>query len=66
MPVLLIWAAPGVIALGVTGYYLLTVANLVDAALGFGMPTERPLGRRRTFKVTEGGNARPRQPRCAG
>jgi hypothetical protein len=66
MPVLLIWAAPGVIALGVTGYYLLTVANLVDAALGFGMPTKRPLDRRRTFKVIEGGKARPRQPRCAG
>jgi|EndMetStandDraft_5_1072996.scaffolds.fasta_scaffold310641_3 hypothetical protein len=66
MPVLLIWAAPGVIALGVTGYYLLTVANLVDAALGFGMPSKTPLDRRRTFKVIEGGKARPRQPRCAG
>ena len=63
MPVLLIWAAPGVIAHGVTGYYLLT---LTDAALSFGMPTERPLDRRRTFKVIEGGKTRPRQPRCAG
>jgi hypothetical protein len=50
MPVLLIWAAPGVIALGVTGYYFVVVADLVDAALGLGMPTK----------------ARPRQPRCAG
>ena len=49
MPVLLIWAAPGLIVLGVTGCYLLTGANLVDAALGFGMPTERPLDRRRKF-----------------
>jgi hypothetical protein len=49
MPVLLIWAAPGVIALGVTGYYFVVVADLVDAALGLGMPTK----------------ARPRQPRCA-
>ena len=66
MPVLLIWAARGVIDLGVTGYYLLTVANLVDAALGFGMPTERPLDLRRTIKVIEGEKAGPRQPRCAG
>ena len=66
MPVLLIWAAPSVIALGVTGYYLITVANLVHAALGFGMQTERPLDLRRTIKVIEGGKAGPRQPRCAG
>ena len=29
MPVLLIVAAPGVIAVGVTGYYLLAVANIL-------------------------------------
>ena len=66
MPVFFIWAAPGVIALGVTGYYLLTVANLMDAALSFGMPTERPLDRRRKFKIIDGGKATPWQPRSAG
>ena len=54
-------AAPGVIAVGVTGYYLLAVANILDAALGIGMPTERPLDRRQRFKVIEGGKATPRQ-----
>jgi hypothetical protein len=66
MPVLLIWAAPIVIALGVTGCYLLNVANLVDAALGFGMQTERPSDRRRAFRVIEGGKAGPPQQRSAG
>ena len=66
MPILLIWVASGVIVLGSTGHYLLAVANLVDAALGFGMPSERPLYRRRKFKVIEGGKATPRKPRCAG
>jgi len=66
MPVLLIWAAPAVIAVGVTGYYLVSFANLIDAALGLGMRTERPLDRRRKFKVIEGGKATPRKPRCAG
>jgi hypothetical protein len=66
MPVLLIWAAPAVIAVGVTGYYLESFANLIDAALGLGMRTERPLDRRRKFKVIEGGKATPRKPRCAG
>ena len=61
MPVLLILAAPGMIAVGVKGYYLIAVANLLDAALGVGMPTERPLDRRRRFKVIEGGKATPRQ-----
>jgi hypothetical protein len=60
MPVLLIVAAPGVIAVGVTGYYLLAVANIL-AALGIGMPTERPLDRRQRFKAIEGGKATPRQ-----
>jgi len=66
MPVLLIWGVPGVFVLAVTGHYLLAVATLVDAALGFGMPSERPLYRRRKFKVIEGGKATPRQPCCAG
>ena len=65
MPVLLIWAAPAVIAVCVTGYYL-CFAILIDAALGLGMRTERPLDRRRKFKVIEGGKATPRKPRCAG
>ena len=50
---------PGVIAVGVTGYYLLAVANILDAALGIGMPTERPLDRRQRFKVMRVGR-RPR------
>jgi hypothetical protein len=54
------------IAVGVTGYYLESFANLIDAALGLGMRTERPLDRRRKFKVIEGGKATPRKPRCAG
>ena len=43
------------IAVGVTGYYLVAVAKLVDAALGLAMPTDVPLDRRRKFKVIEGG-----------
>jgi hypothetical protein len=57
MPVVLIWAVPGVIALGVMGHYLVAVAKLVDAALNLGMPPEEPLDRRRRFKVIEGGKA---------
>ena len=64
MPLMLIWAVPGV--LGITGYYLVAVANLVDTALGLGMPTERPLDRRRNFKVIKGGKAALRETRCAG
>ena len=30
MPLMLIWAVPGVIALGITGYCLVAVANLVS------------------------------------
>jgi hypothetical protein len=42
------------IAVGVTGYYLVAVAKLVDAALGLAMPTDVPLDRRRKFRVIEG------------
>ena len=66
MPAVLIWTVPGVIALGVTGYYLVAVADLLDTAFGVGWPNERPLDRRRKFKVIEGGKAAPREPRCAG
>ena len=52
MPVVLVLAVPAMIAVGVTGYYLVAVAKLVDAALGLAMPTDVPLDRRRKFKAT--------------
>ena len=55
MPVVLIWAFPAVIAVGVTGNYLIAVAKLVDAALAPAMPTDVPLDRRSKFRVIEGG-----------
>ena len=55
MPVVLIWAVPAMIAVGVTGYYLVAVAKLVDTALGvaklvdtglaLAMPTDIPFGK---------------------
>ena len=34
MPVVLVLAVPAMIAVGVTGYYLIAIAKLVDTALG--------------------------------
>ena len=51
MPVILFWAVPALIA----GYYLVTIAELIDAALALAIPTEAPPERRQKFKVIEGG-----------
>jgi hypothetical protein len=54
MPVLLLfWAVPAVIVVGSVGYYLVTIAELMEAALA--VPTATPPNRRRNFKVIEGG-----------
>ena len=56
MPVLLLfWAVPAVIVFGGVGYYLVTIAKLMDAALALSIPTAVSPIRRRTFKVIEGG-----------
>jgi hypothetical protein len=55
MPVTLIWTVPAVIAVGVTGYYLVAVSHLIDTALGLAIPPNIPLARRRQFRVIEGG-----------
>src|SRR5258708_38496257 len=40
MPVLLLlWAVPAVIVFGGVGYYLVTIAKLMDAALALSIPT---------------------------
>jgi hypothetical protein len=55
MPVLLLfWAVPAVIVFGGVGYYLVAIAELMDAALALAIRAERPPDRRRTFKVIEG------------
>jgi len=51
MPVILFWTFPAVIV----GYYLVTIAELMDAALALAIPTEMPPERRRNFKVIQGG-----------
>lgn len=65
MPVVLVLAVPAMIAVGVTGYYLIAIAKLVDTALGvanlvdtglaLAIPTDIPTDRRRRFTVIEGG-----------
>ena len=58
MPVLLLfWAVPAVIVFGGVGYYLVTIAKLMDAALALAIPTKMPSDRRRNFKVIQGGRA---------
>ena len=57
MPVLLLfWAVPAVIVVGSVGYYLVTIAELMEAALALAVPTATPPNRRRNFKVIEGGH----------
>ena len=56
MPVLLLfWAVPAVIVFGGVGYYLVAVAEFMDAALALAIPNAVPPVRRRNFKVIEGG-----------
>jgi hypothetical protein len=55
MPVILIWTVPAVIAVSVTGYYLVAISHLIDTALGVAKPLDIPLARRRQFRVIEGG-----------
>jgi hypothetical protein len=55
MPVLLFWPVPAAIIVG--GYYLVTAANVVDAALALAIPNKVPSDRRRNFKVIQGGRA---------
>ncbi len=55
MPVLLLWAVPAVIVFGGVSYYLVAIAELMDAALALSIPTAVPPVRRRNFKVIEGG-----------
>ena len=58
MPVILLWTVPAVVAVGITGYYLVAISHLVDTALGLAMPT--PLVRRSQFRVIEGGKTTAR------
>jgi len=53
MPVLLFWPVLAVTIVG--GYYLVTAARVMDAALA--IPTKMPSDRRRNFKVIQGGRA---------
>ena len=55
MPVLLLWAFPAVIVVGCAGYYLVAIAEIIDAALAFAITTEMPPDRRRKFTVIDGG-----------
>jgi hypothetical protein len=56
MPVLLLfWAVPAVIVVSGVGYYLVTMAELINAALALSNPIEARPDRRRKFKVIEGG-----------
>jgi hypothetical protein len=55
MPVLLFWPVPAATIVG--GYYLVTAAKVMDAALALATPTEMPSDRRRNFKVIQGGRA---------
>lgn len=50
-----VWIVPIAIAVGVTQFYLIAVASLVEAALALTRPTDTPLERRSKFKVIEGG-----------
>ena len=55
MPVILFWAIPASIIVGGVGYYLITIADVMDAALSLAIPTKMPPERRRNFKVIQGG-----------
>jgi hypothetical protein len=55
MPVLLFWPVPA--ATIVAGYYFVTAAKAMDAALALAIPTKTPSDRRRNFKVIQGGRA---------
>jgi hypothetical protein len=55
MPVLFFWAFPAVIVVDCAGYYLVAIAEIIDAALALAIPTEMPLDRRRKFTVIDGG-----------
>jgi hypothetical protein len=57
MPLVLVWTLPAVIAIGVTGHFLIALANLVDTALTLAIPTDIPMARRRKFSVMQGGKA---------
>jgi hypothetical protein len=56
MPIFLFWAVPAAIVV-VGGYYLVTIAKVVDAALAFPIPAKGPPERRRNFEVIRGGRA---------
>jgi hypothetical protein len=60
MPVILIWTVPTVIAVSVTGYYLVAISHLIETALGVAKPPDIPLARRRQFRVIEGGKTTAR------
>ena len=55
MPVMLFWAIPASIIIGGVGYYLIAIAEVMDAALALAIPTKIPPERRRNFKVIQGG-----------
>jgi hypothetical protein len=55
MPILLFWALPAAIIVGGVGCYLVTIAEIMDAALALAIPTKMPPDRRRNFKVIQGG-----------
>jgi hypothetical protein len=55
MPVMLLWAIPAAIIVGGVGYYLVTIAEVMDASLALAVPTKMPPDRRRNFKVIQGG-----------
>jgi hypothetical protein len=55
MPVMLLWAIPAAIIVGGVGYCLVTIAEVMDAALALAIPTKIPPERRRNFKVIQGG-----------
>ena len=55
MPVLLFWAVSAATILGGVGYHLVTIAEVMDAALALAIPTKMPPDRRRNFKVIQGG-----------
>jgi len=52
---MLLWAIPAAIIVGGVGYCLVTIAEVMDAALALAIPTKMPQERRRNFKVIQGG-----------
>ena len=61
MPLLLFWAVPAATIVG--GYYLVTAAKVMDAALALAIPTKTPSDRRRSFRVIHGGRVNPKLTR---